>query len=76
MLVELRVYTEYCVCLLFVYVCVDNGMLICLPGLVMFSVPLYMRQVGPYKILPIFHCIKGGRGINILRNIVGNKGGL
>jgi len=29
------------------------------------------------KILPIFYyCNKGGRGGNILRNIVGNKGGL
>jgi len=33
-------------------------------------------QLGPYKILPIFYCNKGGRGENILRNIVGNKGGL
>jgi len=32
--------------------------------------------LGPYKILPIFYCNKGGRGKNILRNIVGNKGGL
>jgi len=29
-----------------------------------------------YKILAIFYCNKGGRGENILRNIVGNKGGL
>jgi len=34
------------------------------------------RFVGPYKILPIFYCNKGGRGGNILRNILGNKGGL
>jgi len=35
-------------------------------------------RVGPYKILPIFYCNKdkGGRGGNILRNIVGNKRGL
>ena len=33
--------------------------------------------LGPYKIyMPIFYCNKGGRGGNILRNIVGNKGGL
>jgi len=32
--------------------------------------------LGPYKILPIFYCNKGDRGENILRNIVGNKGGL
>ena len=32
---------------------------------------------GPYKILPIFYyCNKGGRGENILRNILGHKGGL
>jgi len=29
-----------------------------------------------YKILSIFYCNKGGCGENILRNIVGNKGGL
>jgi len=29
-----------------------------------------------YKILPIFYCKKEGCGENILRNIVGNKGGL
>jgi len=28
----------------------------------------------PYKILSIFYCNKRGRGGNILRNIVGNKG--
>jgi len=33
-------------------------------------------RLGPYKILPIFYCNKGGRGENLLRNIVGNKGGL
>jgi len=32
--------------------------------------------LGFYKILPIFYCNKGGRGGIILRNIVGNKGGL
>ena len=38
------------------------------------SLPL---ALGPHKILPIFLlCNKGGRGENILRNIVGNKGGL
>jgi len=31
---------------------------------------------GPMLILPIFYCNKGSRGENILRNIVGNKGGL
>jgi len=35
-------------------------------------------RLGLYKILPIFYCNnnkdKGGRGENILRNIVGNKG--
>jgi len=33
---------------------------------------------GPYKILPIFYCNnnKGSRGENILRNLVGDKGGL
>jgi len=35
-----------------------------------------VRVLGPYKILPIFYCNKRGRGENILRNIVGNKGGL
>jgi len=34
------------------------------------------ENLGPYKILPIFYCNKGGRGENILRNIVGKKGGL
>jgi len=34
-------------------------------------------RFGPYKILPIlFYCNKGGRRENLLRNIVGNKGGL
>jgi len=34
-------------------------------------------RLGPYKILPIFYCNKGAgsRGENILRNIVGNRGG-
>ena len=31
------------------------------------------KRIGPYKILPIFYCNEGGRGENILRNIVGNK---
>jgi len=40
-------------------------------------------SIGPWPsltltpdILPIFYCNKGGRGENILRNIVGNKGWL
>jgi len=39
-------------------------------------VSVCVLQVGPHKIFPIFYCNEGGHGENILRNIVGNNGGL